>query len=168
MQTLNQGCTKWRTRRTSPPQADFDRAKKWFQNQAEHTFSPARLINKWNKTYLIILHITIIDICKFNLVQKHKIYQIMSLFTQNRQCYGERKWGILTDLWGDPVHRISQAMISKIGLQSMYKHFKTTIFIVYQSSSVWDVSKLPLKTSKTFGFDISHPVCTAVSNTKLP
>ena len=51
-----QGCTKWRTRRTSPPQADFDRAKKWFQNQAEQTSSPARLINKWNKTYLIILN----------------------------------------------------------------------------------------------------------------
>ena len=34
---FNQGCTKWRTRRTSPPQADFDRAKKWFQNQAEQT-----------------------------------------------------------------------------------------------------------------------------------
>ena len=34
----SQGCTKWRTRRTSPPQADFDRAKKWFQNQAEQTF----------------------------------------------------------------------------------------------------------------------------------
>ena len=32
-----QGCTKWWTRRTSPPQADFDRAKKWFQNQAEQT-----------------------------------------------------------------------------------------------------------------------------------
>ena len=49
---LHQGCTKWRTRRTSPPQADFDRAKKWFQNQAAQTFSPARLINKWNNTYL--------------------------------------------------------------------------------------------------------------------
>ena len=51
-----QGCTKWRTRRTSPPQADFDGVKKWFQNQAEQTSSPARLINKWNKTYLIILN----------------------------------------------------------------------------------------------------------------
>ena len=52
-----QGCTKWRTRRTSPPQADFDRAKKWFQNHAEQTFSPARLINKSNNTYLIILNV---------------------------------------------------------------------------------------------------------------
>ena len=33
-----QGCTKWRTPRTSLPQADFDRAKKWFQNQAEQIF----------------------------------------------------------------------------------------------------------------------------------
>ena len=104
---------------------------------------------------------TIFDICKFNLVQKHKIYQIMSLFTQNWQCYGERKWGILTDLWGDPVHRISQAMISKIGIQSMCKTFQNNNFIVYQSSSVWNVSKLPLKTSKTFGFDIS-PVQSAL------
>ena len=54
--TFYQGCTKWRTRRTGPPQADFDRAKKWFQNQAEQTSSPARLINKWNNTYLIILN----------------------------------------------------------------------------------------------------------------
>ena len=30
--SLIQGCTKWRT---CPPQADFDREKKWFQNQAE-------------------------------------------------------------------------------------------------------------------------------------
>ena len=36
--------------------ADFDRAKRRFQNQAEQTFSPARLINKWNNTYLIILN----------------------------------------------------------------------------------------------------------------
>ena len=33
--SLIQGCTKWRTQRTGTPQADFDRAKKWFQNQAE-------------------------------------------------------------------------------------------------------------------------------------
>ena len=52
----SQGCTKWWTRRTSPPQADFDRAKKWFQNQAEQTFSPARLIKNSNNTYLIILN----------------------------------------------------------------------------------------------------------------
>ena len=54
----SQGCTKWRTRRTSPPQADFDMAKKWFQNQAEQTSSPARLINKWNNTLLIILNMS--------------------------------------------------------------------------------------------------------------
>ena len=48
---VRQGCTKWRTWRTSPPQADFDRAKKWFQNQAEQTFSPARLINKSSNTW---------------------------------------------------------------------------------------------------------------------
>ena len=102
-----QGCTKWRTRRTSPPQADFDMAKKWFQNQAEQTFSPTRLINMWNNIYLIILNMNYNPYFKFNLVHKHKICQIMSVFTQNRQCYGERKWGILTDLWGDPVHRIS-------------------------------------------------------------
>ena len=103
----------------------------------------------------------IIHICKFNLVQKHEICQIMALFTQNRQCYGERKWGILTDLWGDSVHRISQAMISKIWLQSMWKTFQNNNFIVCQSSPIWNVSKLPLKTSKTFGFDIS-PVQSAL------
>ena len=104
---------------------------------------------------------TIIHICKFNLVQKHKICQTMGLFTQNRQCYGEQKWGIMTDLWGDSVHRISQAMISKIWLQSMCKTFQNNNFIVYQSSPTWNVSKLPLKTSKTFGFDIS-PVQSAL------
>ena len=98
---------------------------------------------------------TIIHISKFNIVQKQKKCQIMSLFTQNRQCYGGRKWGILTDLWGDSIHRISQAMISKIWLQSMCKTFQNNNFIVYQSSPIWNVSKLPLKTSKTFGFDIS-------------
>ena len=35
----------------------------------------------------------IIQICKFSLIQKHKEHPIMSLFTQNRQCYGGRKWG---------------------------------------------------------------------------
>ena len=142
-----QGCIKWWARRTSLPQADFDRAKKWFQNQAEQTFSPARLINKSNNTYLITL-----NICKFNFVQKYKNHQIMSLFTQNRQCHVGRKWGTLTDLWGDLVHRISQAMI---WLQSLCNTFQNNNFIVYQWSSIWNVSKLPLKTSKTFGFDIS-------------
>ena len=104
---------------------------------------------------------TIIHISKFNIVQKQKKCQIMSLFTQNRQCYGGRKWGILTDLWGDSIHRISQAMISKIWLQSMCKTFQNNNFIVYQSSPIWNVSKLPLKTSKTFGFDIS-PVLSAL------
>ena len=37
----------------------------------------------------------------------------------------------------------------------MWKTFQNNNFIVYQSSSIWNVLKLPLKTSKTFGFDIS-------------
>ena len=104
---------------------------------------------------------TIIHICKFNLVQKHKICQIMGLFTQNRQCYGEWKWGIMTDLWGDSVHRISQAMISWNMASIHVQNISNNNFIVYQSSPIWNVSKLPLKTSKTFGFDIS-PVQSAL------
>ena len=96
-----------------------------------------------------------IHICTFKLVQNHYKHLIMSLFTQNRQLCGGRKWGTLTDLWVDPVHRISQAMISKIWLQSMWKSFQNNNFIVYQPAFIWNVSKLPLKTSKTFGFDIS-------------
>ena len=56
---------------------------------------------------------------------------------------------------GDLVHRISQAMISKIWLQSMCNTFQNNNFIVYQWSSIWNVTKLPLKPSKTFDFDIS-------------
>ena len=38
----------------------------------------------------------------------------------------------------------------------MCKTFQNDNFIVCQSSPIWNVSKLPLKTSKTFGFDISN------------
>ena len=41
-------------------------------------------------------------------------------------------------------------MVSKSG-----RTFQNNNFIVYKSSPIWNVSKLPLKTSKTFGFDIS-------------
>ena len=44
--------------------------------------------------------------------------------------------------------------IQKYGFNPCAKHFKTTIFIVCLSSSIWNVSKLPSKTSKTFGFNI--------------
>ena len=54
----------------------------------------------------------------------------MSLFTQNRQPYVGRKWGTLTDLWGDPVHRISQLWYPKYGFNPCAKHFKTTISII--------------------------------------
>ena len=101
-----------------------------------------------------------IHMCKFNFVQKHKNHQIMSLFTENRQCYVGRKWGTLTDLWGDLVHRISQAMISIMWLQSMCNTFQNNNFIVYQQwASIWNASILPLKISKTFGFDISPVQC---------
>ena len=83
---------------------------------------------------------------------KHKNHQIMSLFTQNRQCYVGRKWGTLTDLRADPVHRISQVMISKTLLQSMCNTFQNNNFIVYQWSSIWNVSNLPFKHFKNVWF----------------
>ena len=78
---------------------------------------------------------TIIDICKFNLVQKHKIYQIMSLFTENRQCYGEWKWGMsispprtvpkLLRSWpgGGPAEMSGRWLTQK---SELFKYLKTT------------------------------------------
>ena len=142
--THHQGCTKlWtRTILTGRKNGFKIRPNRLSRQQGWSTSKTTHILSYWISN--------IIHICKFNLVQKPKICQIMSLFTRNRQSYGERKWVILTDLWGDSVHRISQAMISKIWLQSMCKTFQNNNFIIYQSSPIWNVSKLPLETSKTF------------------
>ena len=71
----------------------------------------------------------IIHICKFNFVQKHKRHQIMSLFTQNRQCYVGRKWGTLTDLEVTQSIGFPKLWYPNYGFNPCAKHFKTTILL---------------------------------------